>query len=215
MLKRVAVIAAGLIVVLALVIATRPAHLHVERSKPIAASPAVVFSLINDFHAWPSWSPWEKQDPDMKRDISGSPQGKGALYSWSGNDQVGVGSMEIVDSSAPEQVKIRLEFKEPWEATNATTFSLVPTTQGTRVTWAMDGENNFGAKAMSMFMNMDEMIGKDFEAGLTNLGALAEAAAEPQRAAAVLPAQAPNVPAAVGGEPGAVGAGGGAAASTK
>jgi hypothetical protein len=116
--------------------------------------------------------------------------------------------MEITDSAAPEQVKIRLEFKQPWQATNATTFSLVPTTQGTRVTWAMDGENNFGAKAMSMFMNMDEAIGKDFEAGLTNLGALAEAAAEQQRAAAAAPPQAPNVPAAVGALPGAAGGGG-------
>jgi len=203
MLRRVALIAAALIAVLALVIATRPAHLHVERSMSIPVSPALVFPLINDFNAWASWSPWEKLDPNMKREISGAPQGKGSSYSWSGNDQVGVGTMEITDSSAPEQVKIRLEFKQPWEATNATTFTLVPTTQGTRVTWAMDGENNFGAKAMSMFMNMDEMIGKDFEAGLTNLGAVAEAAAEQQRAAAALPAQAPNAPAAVGGDPGA------------
>ena len=208
MLKRVAVIAAALIAVLALVIATRPAQLHVERSLAVSAAPALVFPLINDFRAWSSWSPWEKLDPNMKREVSGAPQGKGALYAWSGNDQVGVGSMEITDSAAPEQVKIRLEFKQPWQATNATTFSLVPTTQGTRVTWAMDGENNFGAKAMSMFMNMDEMIGKDFEAGLTNLGALAEAAAEQQRAAAAAPAQAPNVPAAVGALPGAAGGGG-------
>jgi uncharacterized protein YndB with AHSA1/START domain len=198
MLKRVAAIAVALIAVLALVIATRPAHLHVERSLAIAAPPALVFPLINDFHAWASWSPWEKLDPNMKREISGPPQGKGSLYSWSGNDQVGVGTMEITDSAPAEQVKIRLEFKQPWQATNATTFSLLPTTQGTRVTWAMDGENNFAAKAMSMFMNMDQMIGKDFESGLANLGALAEAAAEQQRAAAAPPAQAPNAPAAVG-----------------
>jgi len=102
-------------------------------------------------------------------------------------------------------VKIRLEFKQPWQATNETTFTLVPTKQGTRVTWAMDGENNFGAKAMSMFMDMDQMVGKDFEAGLANLGAIAEAAAEQQRAAAAAarPAEAPNAPAAVGADPGA------------
>lgn len=197
MLKRVAVIAAALIAVLALVIATRPAHFHVERSRSIAAPPALVFPLINDFHAWASWSPWEKLDPNMKREVSGPAQGEGSLYSWSGNDQVGVGTMEIVDSEAAEQVKIRLEFKQPWEATNATTFTLVPTTQGTRVTWAMDGANNFAAKAMSMFMNMDEMIGKDFESGLANLGAVAEGAVDQQRAAAAAPA--PNAPAAVGG----------------
>jgi len=213
MLKRIAVIAAVLIAALALVIATRPAHLHVERSMSIPVSPALVFPLINDFHAWSSWSPWEKLDPDMKREISGAPEGKGSLYSWSGNDQVGVGTMEIIDSTPADQVKIRLEFKQPWEATNATTFTLVPTKQGTRVTWAMDGENNFGAKAMSMFMNMDEMIGKDFETGLTNLGAVAEATAEQQRAAALQPAAVPNAPAGVGGAPvaGTAGAGAGKA----
>jgi hypothetical protein len=190
MLKRIALIAGGLIVVLAIVIATRPGHLHVERSMPMPAPPAVVYSLLNDFHAWPSWSPWEKLDPGMKREVSGAATGVGARYAWVGNDQVGSGSMEIIESR-PEQIKIRLEFKEPFAATNITTFALAPLPGGTRVTWAMDGENNFAAKAMGMFMDMDAMIGKDFEAGLTNLGALAEGAAELKAAAQVVPAPAP------------------------
>ena len=201
MLKRIAVIAAVLCAVLLLVVSTRPSHLHVEHSRVIAAPPSVVFPLIDDFHAWQSWSPWEKLDPNMKREITGAPHGKGALYSWSGNDDVGSGTMEITESTAPQQVHILLEFKQPWAATNTTTFTLAPTPSpagGTRVTWAMDGENSFGAKAMGLVMDMDQMIGKDFENGLTNLQAMAEAAAEAQRAAAAKPPEAPNAPAAVG-----------------
>lgn len=215
MLKRVALIASGLIVVLLIVVSTRPGHLHVERSMPMPVAPAVVHSLLNDFRSWPSWSPWEKLDPEMKREVSGAPQGVGAKYSWAGNDQVGSGSMEIVESKL-DQIKIRLDFKEPFAATNITTFALVPTVssgggQGTRVTWAMDGENNFAAKAMGMFMDMDAMIGKDFEAGLANLGALAEGAAEVKAAAAkVEPAPEAVVPAVV--PPAGVAGAGGAAA---
>jgi hypothetical protein len=178
MLKRVAAIVIALIAVLVLVVATRSSHLHVERSATMEAAPDMVFPLINDFHAWSSWSPWEKLDPDMKREFSGASQGKGAWYGWSGNDQVGVGNMQITDSKPAEQVTILLEFKKPWEATNITTFRLAATPQGTKVTWEMDGDNDFFAKAMSLVMDMDQMIGKDFEAGLANLAALAEAAAE-------------------------------------
>lgn len=201
MLKRVAVIAAALFAVLLLVVATRPGHLHIERSLSMAAPPSVVFPLIDDFHAWQSWSPWEKLDPNMKREITGAPHGKGALYSWFGNDEVGSGTMEITESTPQQQVQIRLEFKQPWAATNTTTFTLAPSSApatGTRVTWSMDGENSFGAKAMGLVMDMDHMIGKDFESGLTNLQAMAEAAAEAQRAAAAKPPEAPNAPAAVG-----------------
>jgi Polyketide cyclase / dehydrase and lipid transport len=195
MLKRIALIAGGLIVVLAVVIATRPGHFHVERTLPMPVASTVVYSLLNDFRAWPSWSPWEKLDPEMKREVSGAPHGVGAKYAWIGNDQVGSGNMEIVESK-PEQIKIRLEFKEPFAATNITTFAFAPApatagAPGTRVTWAMDGENNFAAKAMGLFMDMDAMIGKDFEAGLANLGALAEGAAELKGAAAPAPVVVP------------------------
>jgi hypothetical protein len=213
MLKRIALIAGGLIVVLAIVIATRPGHLHVERSLPMPVPSAVVYSLLNDFNVWPSWSPWEKLDPDMKREVSGAPTGVGAKYAWVGNDQVGSGSMEIMESK-PDQIKIRLEFKEPFAATNVTTFVLVPTASsagapGTRVTWAMDGENNFAAKAMGMFMDMDAMIGKDFESGLANLGALAEGDAELKAASR---GELPPAPAGVV-EPAAGSAGAGSAGS--
>jgi hypothetical protein len=186
MLKKIAIGVVVLVAVFVAVVATRPSHFHVERSARVDAPPGVVFALINDFHRWPSWSPWEKLDPGMKRDYSGAAQGAGAAYDWSGNDEVGVGSMRITDSQAPTSVKIALEFKDPWQATNTTLFRVAPEAGGSTVTWGMDGESNFLFKAIGLFMNMDEMVGKDFEAGLSNLQRVA--AAEAPRGASATPA---------------------------
>ncbi len=188
MLKKIAIVVIALVAALLLVVATRPSHFHVERSVSVAAAPEVVFPLINDFHAWLSWNPWEKLDPSMRREHSGPPQGKGAAYAWSGNSHVGVGSMLITYSQPPERVQIRLEFREPLEATNVATLRITPESGGSRVTWAMDGENNFLAKAVSLFLDMDQMIGTQFESGLSDLRNLAEArAAEPNAVAGVAP----------------------------
>ena len=174
MLKKIAIALLLVVVVFIAVVASRPSRFHVERSARLAAPPEVVFPFINDFHRWPSWSPWEKLDPAMQRKYSGEPQGKGAAYEWSGNDDVGKGAMRIIESQPPSTVAIELEFKEPWQATNATLFNLQPDGTGSRVTWGMDGENNFMFKAVGLFMNMDEMVGKDFEAGLDNLSRVTE-----------------------------------------
>jgi uncharacterized protein YndB with AHSA1/START domain len=187
MLKKLAIGLLGLVALFVVVVATRPSTFHVERSARLDAPPNVVFPLINDFHQWPSWSPWEKLDPAMKREYSGSPQGTGAVYDWSGNDDVGVGSMRITDSQPPTRVTIALEFKEPWQATNTTLFSVAPEGDGSRVTWGMDGESNFMFKAIGLFMNMDEMVGKDFEAGLANLQRVAAAQAMPGASATATP----------------------------
>lgn len=175
MLKKIAIVVLALVVVFVIVVATRPSHFHVERSSRIAAPPDVVFARINDFHRWPSWSPWEKLDPAMKREYSGAPQGTGSAYRWAGNDEVGVGNMRITDSQPPSRLAIALEFEEPWQATNTTSFTVAPESGGSTVTWGMDGESNFVFKAMGLFMDMDGMIGKDFEAGLSNLQRVAEA----------------------------------------
>ncbi len=177
MLKKAAIGVLALVVVLGVVVALRPSHFHVERSVHIAAPPELVFPLINDFRRWPSWSPWEKLDPGMKREYSGAALGTGAVYDWAGNDEVGVGSMRISDSQPPSNVAIALEFREPWQATNATLFSVARDATGSNVTWGMDGENDFMLKAVSMFMDMDGVVGKDFEAGLGNLKRVAEAEA--------------------------------------
>ena len=171
MLKKIAIALVVLVAALAAVIATRPSEFRIARSRTVAAAPDALHAYVNDFHHWPAWSPWEKLDPAMKREYSGAPAGPGAVYSWSGNDQVGEGRMTITDSQPPRSVTIRLEFLKPWAATNTTQFDFTPSGTGTNVTWAMTGHNNFMAKAFSVFMDMDKMVGPDFERGLANLEA--------------------------------------------
>jgi len=146
----------------------------VERSATIAAPPERVFNKVQDFHAWEAWSPWAKMDPAMKTTYSGAPAGTGAVYDWSGNDDVGTGRMTIVETKPAQDIHIKLEFFKPWEALTKTRFQFQPEGNGTKVTWRMDGTNTFMSKAMSLVMNMDEMIGKDFERGLAELKAQSE-----------------------------------------
>lgn len=158
-------------------VATRPAMFRVERSATIGAPPAGVYAEIADFHRWPNWSPWEHLDPAMNRSLSGAESGTGAVYEWNGNDKVGQGRMTITGTQPDEQVAIKLEFIKPFQSTCVTTFDLKPAPEGTRVTWTMEGRNNFVAKAMGIFMPMDKMVGGDFEKGLGSLKQVAEHAA--------------------------------------
>jgi carbon monoxide dehydrogenase subunit G len=174
MLKKIAVVVLVLIVALLLYAATRPDSFRVERSTSIKAPPEKIYALIDDFRGWGAWSPWEKLDPAMKRTYSGAAQGKGAVYEWSGNSQVGSGRMEITGMSAPSQVTIQLDFLKPFEAHNVADFTLEPQGDATHVTWAMHGPSPFMAKLMGVFFNMDKVIGKDFETGLANMKAAAE-----------------------------------------
>lgn len=149
--------------------ATRPGEFRVQRSARIAASPDRVFARLDDFHEWQSWSPWEELDPQMNRSHSGPASGRGAVYEWSGNKKVGRGRMEIIESVPSERIAISLDFIEPWEAHNTTEFTLKPAGDGTDLVWSMTGKNPFMMKVMGIFMNMDKMIGKDFEKGLYKL----------------------------------------------
>ncbi len=178
MLKKILIGVAAVIVLFVIVVMTRPAEFKIERSTTVSAPPEVVFAQVNDFHAWPAWSPWEKLDPGMKRTHSGAPAGTGAAYAWQGNDDVGEGRMTIEKSDAPSTIGIKLEFLKPFAATNQTTFTFANTGGGTKVTWAMEGKNNFAAKAFSLFMNMDKLVGGDFERGLAAMKAVSESAAK-------------------------------------
>ena len=167
--------------------ATKPTHYHIERSATISAAPAAVFAHVNDFHAWEAWSPWEKIDPAMKRTFEGPPNGKDATYAWVGNDKVGEGKMTIIESQPDARVGIRLEFIKPFAETCQADFALASEGEGTKVTWGMDGNHNYVSKIMCVFMDMDKMIGTDFEKGLGQLKTLAEsapAAADPTGAGA-------------------------------
>jgi uncharacterized protein YndB with AHSA1/START domain len=154
--------------------AMRPGSFRVERSARIDAPPDRVFAVINDFHEWPSWSPWEEIDPAMNRTHSGPTNGKGAIYEWKGNKKVGEGRMEITESIPSQKVGIKLDFLKPFEAHNNVEISLAPSGKSTDVTWAMFGESPFLMKVMGLFMSMDKMVGKDFEKGLAKLKARVE-----------------------------------------
>ena len=154
--------------------AARPDRFRIARSATIKAPPQKIFPMINDFDAWPNWSPWERLDPALKRMRSGSASGVGSVYAWEGNKKVGTGRMEIVEAHPPSQVVIKLDFLKPFEAHNIAEFTLEPEGEATRVTWAMHGPSPYMARVFGVFMDMDKMIGKDFEKGLANMKAAAE-----------------------------------------
>ena len=154
--------------------ASRPDTLTVQRSATINAPPDKIYPLITDFHKWAVWSPWEKRDPAMQRTFGGAASGKGATYVWQGNRDVGEGRMEIVEATAPSKIGIKLDFIKPIEGHNVAEFTLTPKGGATDVKWVMTGPTPFIGKVIGIFMDMDKMIGNDFEAGLASLKAAAE-----------------------------------------
>jgi uncharacterized protein YndB with AHSA1/START domain len=154
--------------------ATRPDSFRVERTATINAPPERIFPLINDFQRWGAWSPFEKKDPGMKRTMSGVSSGKGAVYEWDGNKEIGQGRMEIVESVPPSRITLTLNFTRPFEAHNIVDFTLEPRGDSTQVTWAIHGPSPFISKVMGIVLNVDKMIGKDFEAGLAALKTVSE-----------------------------------------
>lgn len=176
MLASVLIVVALLVVMLLVVVALRPAAFRIERSRVITASPQTLFEQIDDLHQWHQWSPWARRDPAMQVDYVGATRGPGAEYHWSGNREVGKGSMIISDSRPGELVRMQLEFLEPFRASNIAEFALRPETGGTRVVWSMSGRNGFVGKLMGLVFDMDTMLGKDFDQGLAALKARAEGA---------------------------------------
>ncbi len=174
MVKKIAIAAVILIAAFLAYAATKPDTFRVERSESIKAPPEKIFALINDLHSWVFWSPWEKIDPNMTRTYSGAANGKGAVYEWDGNNQVGKGRMEIIESSRPSAITIKLDFIKPFEGHNIAEFTLSPKVDATNVTWSMHGPSPYFAKVMRTIFNMDKMIGNNFEDGLSHLRDIAE-----------------------------------------
>ena len=171
------IIAIGIVVLIAGILvfaATKPDRFRIQRAASIKAPPEKVFTLINDFNRWAAWSPWEKKDPAMKRTFGAATTGTGAVYAWEGNKNVGQGRMEIAESDPPSKVSIKLDFVKPFQAHNRVEFTLAPKGDATNVTWAMQGDTPYLAKIIHIFIDMDSMVGKDFEAGLASLKAIAE-----------------------------------------
>lgn len=152
----------------------RMGSFRISRATTIAADPALVHRLVNDFHEWRAWSPWEEVDPSMQRTYSGADAGVGAHYAWSGNRKAGEGSMAIT-ASTPDQIDLTLTFLKPWKATNEVTFILTPVSGSTDVVWAMTGEHARLMAILGKVISLDKLVGKDFEKGLAQLKAAAEA----------------------------------------
>jgi uncharacterized protein YndB with AHSA1/START domain len=170
------IIVLAIVIVLVIVLvyaATRPDELHVERTISIKAPPEKIFALINDFRQWDGWTPYNK-DPAMKKTYSGSASGKGAVYAWEGNSEVGKGEISITDAAPSSRIAFDLHMIKPFEARNVVVFTLKASGDSTEVMWGMDGRQNLIAKVMGLFFDMDRMVGKDFETGLARLKAIAE-----------------------------------------
>ena len=170
----IAVVLAAAIAIILILAATKPNTFSVRRAITVKAPPEKIFPLINDFHQWGSWSPYEHKDPAMKRSYSGAASGKGAVYAWDGNKNVGSGRMEILEASVPSKIVIKLDFFTPFEGHNTAEFTMLPQGDATHITWVMYGPASLMSKVMQVFMNVDRMVGKDFEVGLANIKTISE-----------------------------------------
>jgi uncharacterized protein YndB with AHSA1/START domain len=170
----IAIVLAIAIAVILILAATKPDTFRIERSTTINAPAEKIFAVLSDFHQWTGWSPWEHKDPALKRNYSGAERGKGAIYGWEGNKDVGTGRMEILEANTPSKLVIKLDFFKPFEAHNTAEFTMLPQGNATNVHWVMQGPAPFMSKVMGVFMNFDKLVGKDFETGLANLKQLTE-----------------------------------------
>jgi len=176
MLKMVLIALVAIGVVFVVVVAMQPSEFRVTRTATISAPAPVVFAQVNDFHNWEAWSPWAKLDPAMKKTYEGAPAGTGAIYTWVGNNQAGGGRTTMTESRPSDLIRITLEFVRPFAVTNTAEFTFRPEGNHTAVTWSLTGKNNFMSKAVGLFMNMDKMVGGQFEEGLAQMKSVVEAA---------------------------------------
>lgn len=178
MLRKILIGLGVLVVLLAIfagIIALQPSEYRVERTATIVAPVETVFAQVNDFHKWEAWSPWAKLDPNAKATFDGASSGQGAKFSWSGNDQVGAGSMTLIESIPAQLIKIDVAFTRPFEGSTVSEFTFRPQGSATVVTWASYGAQNFIGKAICLFVSMDRMLGGDMEKGLAQMKSVAEA----------------------------------------
>lgn len=176
MLRKILIALAVIVVLFVIIVALQPSEFRIVRSATISAPPPAVFAQVNDFHKWEAWSPWAKLDPTAKATFEGPSAGTGAIFRWAGNNEVGEGSMMITESRPSDLIRIKLEFLKPFAATSTAEFTFKPEGNQTAVTWSMEGENNFIAKAFCLFMDMDKMVGGQFEKGLASMKSVVEAA---------------------------------------
>lgn len=174
MFKKILIGLVAVLLVFLVVVAFQPSDFKIERSAVIAAPASAVFAQVNDFHKWAAWSPWDKVDPALKRTFEGPLSGKGSIYRWVGNSKVGEGSMTISESQPSKLIHIQLDFLKPMKGTNQTEFTFTPEGKKTRVTWSMTGQNKYASKVVCMFVDMEKMVGGNFEQGLAGIQSIVE-----------------------------------------
>lgn len=170
---------AALLVIFLIVVAMQPSDFRISRSLAMSAPPPAIFPHVNELKKWQPWSPWMKLDPNAKSTFEGPEGGKGAVMTWAGNNEVGEGKMTVLESKPNELIRFRLDFYKPMAGTSEAEFTFKPEGNQTVVTWSMSGQNNFIAKAMCMIMNMDKMVGGEFEKGLASIKTLVDVPAKP------------------------------------
>lgn len=179
MLKKILIGLAAVIVIFVIFVAMQPADFRIARTATMAGPPAAAFAQVNDFHKMMAWSPYMSLDPNAKVTYEGAAAGKGAIFTWnSQKNDVGQGRMEITTSQPSSLIQIQLDFVRPFKANNVAEFTFKPVGKNTEVTWAMIGKKNFISKAFCLFMDMDKMVGGDFEKGLASMKKIAEATKE-------------------------------------
>lgn len=174
MIRRFFIALIAIIGIFVIVVAFQPSDFRISRTATINAPASAVFPKVNDFHNWEDWSPWAKIDPEAVSSYGGTREGVGAIFHWKGNEQVGEGTMTITDSRPSELIVIKLDFREPFEATNTAEFTFQEANNQTMVSWSMFGKNNFIGKAMSLVMDCDKMVGEQFEKGLSQMKSVVE-----------------------------------------
>jgi uncharacterized protein YndB with AHSA1/START domain len=173
-LKKIGLGLLAAIVVFLIVVACQPADYHIVRTTQISAPVSAVFAQVNDFHQWEAWNPWGQLDPAMKQTYEGASSGTGAVYSWAGNDQAGEGRMTLTESKPNELIRVKLEFMKPMQGTSDVQFLFKPEGDQTSISWDMTGRKNFISKGVCMYMDMDKMVGGEFEKGLAQIKAIVE-----------------------------------------
>jgi Polyketide cyclase / dehydrase and lipid transport len=176
MIKKLPLGLVAVIAIICIAASFQSDDMNITRTATSTAAPAAVFKIVNDFRQWDAWSPWSKLDPAMKKTLEGPPEGVGAVYKWSGNNEVGEGSTTLVESKPNEKVGMKLVFVRPFAGTSDVQFIFAPEGGGTKITWAMQSKKPFIGKIVGLFMDCEKMCGDQFQEGLANLKKLAEAA---------------------------------------
>jgi uncharacterized protein YndB with AHSA1/START domain len=174
MIVRILLVVVVVVAAVLLFAATKPSTFHIEKSITIQAPPEKLYALIEDFHNWPQWAPQDREDPTMQRTYKGTARGPGAVSEWTSKGSAGAGQMTIIAAKACSSVDVVVEWERPFKVRNAHRFTLTPTGSGTELVWSADGANLYLMKVMEVFVGVNGLMGKHFEAGLANLKKIGE-----------------------------------------